>query len=185
MKQYCKYCAHCIEGDCFYCTAKDKVLNDKQIHYTNKCPLYAYSELGSIIDGQQYKPRQNKRDSDVANGQLTIFDIEQDAENENNNMPKKKYRRCKYCQDWNMLSLHEQPHEGYGILGVCDFFTGRDKGRIRESNALSCCPNFKEWEEEPEWRKSLFAEKDESGYGKLAQYQERIASDWMDEEDEE
>ena len=44
---------------------------------------------------------------------------------------------------------------------------------------------FKEWEEESQWRKSLFAEKDESGFGKLAQYQERIASDWLDEEDEE
>ena len=67
-RQYCKYCAHCIEGDCFYCTAKDKVLNDKQIHYTNKCPLYVYSELGSIIDGQQYKPRKNKTTAELRKG---------------------------------------------------------------------------------------------------------------------
>lgn len=52
-----------------------------------------------------------KEKNDVANGQLTIFDIEQDAEIENNNVPKKKYRRCKYCQYWNMLGLNEQPHE--------------------------------------------------------------------------
>lgn len=110
--------------------------------------------------------------------QLTIDEIETTT-----NVVKKKYKRCKYCKYWNMLSLNEQPHPGYGIFGVCDHFTGRKQGQIQKSSATSCCPYFEEWTEEPEWRKSLFAEKDESGYGKLAQYQEAIASDWMDEEE--
>lgn len=38
-----------------------------------------------------------KEKNDVANGQLTIFDIEQDAETENNNVPKKKYRQRTKC----------------------------------------------------------------------------------------
>ena len=60
MAQYCKYCSWCIEGDCFYCTEKDKVLGDKQIHHTNKCKSYVESEMGSIIDGKKYKPRKKK-----------------------------------------------------------------------------------------------------------------------------
>lgn len=98
-----------------------------------------------------------------------------------NNKP--KYRRCKYCQYWSMNSLNDQPHPGYGIFGTCSYLTGRHKGIEQQSSATSCCPGFKEWIEEPEWRKSLFAEEDDSGYGKLAQYQDAILDDYLDEED--
>lgn len=73
MAQYCKYCAHCIEGDCFFCVYKDEVLGDKQIHYTNKCEHYIESELGSIVDGKKYKPRKKKEKDNVNN--LTIYDF--------------------------------------------------------------------------------------------------------------
>ena len=72
MAQYCKYCSFCIEGDCFYCTAKEEMLGEKQIHYTNKCKEYEESEMGSIIDGRRYKPRR-KRNTNF--GQDTLDDI--------------------------------------------------------------------------------------------------------------
>lgn len=72
MAQYCKYCSWCIEGDCFYCIEKEKVLSDKQIHYTNKCTEYVESEMGSIIDGKQYKPR---RQDDVKVGKQMKLDL--------------------------------------------------------------------------------------------------------------
>lgn len=75
MAQYCKYCAHCIEGDCFFCTYKEKVLGDKQIHHTNKCNNYVESELGSIIDGKQYKPRRRKTVLYTNQGQKTVYDL--------------------------------------------------------------------------------------------------------------
>ena len=57
MKQYCRYCAHCIEGDCYYCTDHEKVLTEAQIKRENRCADFALSDLGDIITGRQYAPR--------------------------------------------------------------------------------------------------------------------------------
>lgn len=80
-----------------------------------------------------------------------------------------------------MDSLDQQSHLGYGISGTCSLHTGRQKGKIYSVDAHSRCPNFEAWQEEPEWRVSLFEKKDENG--KLAQYQRRIADDFLDEEE--
>lgn len=31
MKQYCRYCVFCFEGDVFYCSDHDEVLNEGKI----------------------------------------------------------------------------------------------------------------------------------------------------------
>lgn len=59
MKQYCRYCAFCCEGDCYYCTVYDKTLNDEQIKRSNKCKEFAQTD--DIITGKIYKPRKPKK----------------------------------------------------------------------------------------------------------------------------
>lgn len=60
MRQYCRYCAFCIEGDCFYCTDKDMVLSKKKIRRVNHCKGFALSDIGDVITGRKYTPRKGK-----------------------------------------------------------------------------------------------------------------------------
>lgn len=57
MKQYCRYCAHCFEGDTFFCGEHDEVLSETQIKRANQCKDYTYSTLGDVLTGKQYQPR--------------------------------------------------------------------------------------------------------------------------------
>lgn len=59
MKQYCRYCAFCFEGDCYYCSALNKPLGDEQIKRPNKCKEFAM--LNDVITGREYKPREQKK----------------------------------------------------------------------------------------------------------------------------
>lgn len=55
--KYCRYCAFCICGDTYYCTALDKTLHNIKIAVN--CSEFALSELGDIDTGKPYKPRQS------------------------------------------------------------------------------------------------------------------------------
>lgn len=75
MTQYCRYCAFCFEADDYRCSAE---INGQQLHMDendikrpNKCKEYTLSELGDVITGRQYKPREKKEKRD--NGQLPLF----------------------------------------------------------------------------------------------------------------
>lgn len=70
MKQYCRYCAFCIEGDCYICTLHEKELNEDKIKRSNKCSDFDLSVMGDIITGKQYKPREPRKPDDVRNLQL-------------------------------------------------------------------------------------------------------------------
>ena len=61
MKQYCRYCAHCFEGDAYYCAEHEHVLSAAQIKMVNQCKDFALSDLGDVITGNQYQPRDNRR----------------------------------------------------------------------------------------------------------------------------
>ena len=61
MKQYCRYCAFCFEGDCYCCSALNKTLGDKQIKRPNKCKEFAMLNE-DVITGKEYKPREHKRE---------------------------------------------------------------------------------------------------------------------------
>lgn len=61
MKQYCRYCAFCVNGDAYYCTAKEIVLSRRSIKNANRCTEYAYSELGDVDSGTPYLPRPHKK----------------------------------------------------------------------------------------------------------------------------
>ena len=62
MKQYCQYCAFCFEADDFRCSNHPKGLErhwtEKDIKRENHCPNFALSDMGSVITGKQYKPRE-------------------------------------------------------------------------------------------------------------------------------
>lgn len=75
MKQYCKYCAYCVDGDAYYCTLKDIVLSESKVKRTNCCADYQYSVLGDVDSGKQYTPRKQRSitDGKEAFEQLTLF----------------------------------------------------------------------------------------------------------------
>ena len=77
-KQYCRYCAFCFQADEneFRCSAE---INGQQLYMTerdikrpNKCPGFTLSELGDVITGRQYKPREKKEPKN--NEQPSLFD---------------------------------------------------------------------------------------------------------------
>lgn len=59
LKKYCRYCAFCISGDCYYCTCHDKEL--RRIDYQVKCKDFILSDLGDCETGRQYKPRKSRQ----------------------------------------------------------------------------------------------------------------------------
>lgn len=71
MKQYCRYCAYCFEGDCFYCSCHERVLAETSIRSVNRCRDYVKSELGDVASGRQYRPRRKEAVRDVK-GQLRM-----------------------------------------------------------------------------------------------------------------
>lgn len=73
MKQYCRYCAFCFEGDGYHCSDKDTCLSERQIKRANTCKNFALSELGDVVTGKAYKPR--VKTEKHYKGQLTFEDI--------------------------------------------------------------------------------------------------------------
>lgn len=61
-KQYCRYCAFCIDGDALYCTEHEKVLTSAGIRRANNCPDFALSDLGDVETGKPYTPRLKNHD---------------------------------------------------------------------------------------------------------------------------
>lgn len=69
--KYCRYCAFCINGDCYYCTCHEKVLN--RVDTPTSCPEFVMSELGDVDTGKQYKPREPREtDNAVDLQQITL-----------------------------------------------------------------------------------------------------------------
>lgn len=64
MKQYCRYCYLCCDGDAYYCTEKAKILSESQLLRANNCPHYAYCGI-DIITGKDHVERHviNKADN--------------------------------------------------------------------------------------------------------------------------
>lgn len=76
MAKYCRYCAHCISGDAYYCTAFDKVLYN--IKSAVNCSKFALSQLGDVDTGKSYKPRETVTVCDDST-QLTFEESEENA----------------------------------------------------------------------------------------------------------
>ena len=67
--KYCRYCAYCISGDCFYCTCKEIEL--KHINKSTNCKEFVLSEMGDVETGKQYKSRSTKEKQ--SEDQLKLF----------------------------------------------------------------------------------------------------------------
>jgi len=74
MTQYCRHCAFCFEGDGYYCSDKNICLSEKQIRRANTCKDFALSELGDVVTGKAYRPRERKIITKEER-QLSIFDV--------------------------------------------------------------------------------------------------------------
>ena len=71
MKQYCKYCAFCIEIDSgYYCDDSDDFLTHSAISHANKCKDYAYTDVGAVDTGNPYKPHRKSKPN--CDGQMSI-----------------------------------------------------------------------------------------------------------------
>ena len=58
MRQYCRYCVHCIEGDVFFCTYGEHTMSEAEIKRANNCLNFMLTE--DIITGREYIPRERK-----------------------------------------------------------------------------------------------------------------------------
>ena len=62
MTQYCRYCAYCFEADDYRCSnhpqGKEPHWSKRDIKRTNHCPNFVLSDLGDVITGRQYTPRE-------------------------------------------------------------------------------------------------------------------------------
>ena len=61
----CRYCAFCFEADDFRCSAmpdgKELHMDENDIKKINSCKDFALSDLGCVITGKQYKPREKRK----------------------------------------------------------------------------------------------------------------------------
>lgn len=55
--KYCRYCAFCISGDTYYCTALDKEL--RNVKSVTSCSEFALSKMGDVDTGKHYIPRKH------------------------------------------------------------------------------------------------------------------------------
>ena len=76
MKQYCRYCSWCVNGNAYYCGCHDELL--KRVDKATQCKDFVLSELGDVDTGRQYTPRPRIKDDrqikfnlEVDNGKRT------------------------------------------------------------------------------------------------------------------
>ena len=64
MRQYCRYCAFCFEADDYRCSnhpqGEQPHWTEAEIKRVNHCPNFVISELGDVITGRMYHPREEK-----------------------------------------------------------------------------------------------------------------------------
>ena len=60
--KYCRYCSWCVNGNAYYCTYHDQLLQrvDKPVN----CSDYHESELGDVDTGRMYTPRPRAKKED-------------------------------------------------------------------------------------------------------------------------
>lgn len=65
MKKYCRYCAFCFCADDYRCSNHP---NGKEVHWTEDqikrethCKNFVLCDLGCVINGRQYQPRDDLR----------------------------------------------------------------------------------------------------------------------------
>lgn len=71
MKKYHRYCAYCFEADDYRCSnhpeGKQPHWTEEQVKRETSCRNFVLSDMGDVITGRKYHPRNNtrKRDSNL------------------------------------------------------------------------------------------------------------------------
>lgn len=66
MKQYCRYCANCVYGDCVWCDELNKVISESTAKSVNHCksfifnPIDAFNPFNALDETKRYKPREKQ-----------------------------------------------------------------------------------------------------------------------------
>ncbi len=71
MKQYCRYCIWCIDGDAIWCEKLIKIMSEAAAKRVNKCKDFEFNETDAFNPDHTYKERKEKEYK-----QLTLFDLE-------------------------------------------------------------------------------------------------------------
>lgn len=61
MKQYCRYCSHCVYGDVVYCEVLNDTMSEKKAKSVNKCKHFELNEIDVFNINKTYKPKEHKR----------------------------------------------------------------------------------------------------------------------------
>lgn len=61
MKQYCRYCSHCVYGDAVYCEVLNNTMSEKKAKRVNKCKHFELNEIDVFNINKTYKPKQTKK----------------------------------------------------------------------------------------------------------------------------
>lgn len=60
MKQYCRYCNHCINGDAVYCEVLKITMSEEKAKRVNRCKEFVFNEIDVFDLEKRYKPRKTK-----------------------------------------------------------------------------------------------------------------------------
>lgn len=60
MKQYCRYCNHCIVGDVVYCEVLKITMSEEKAKRVNRCKEFVFNEIDVFDLEKRYKPRKTK-----------------------------------------------------------------------------------------------------------------------------
>lgn len=75
IKQYCRYCAHCIVGDAVYCEKRKRTYSESYAKSTNNCGDFELNVIDAFFENERgYQPREPK--PQVDDRQITFEELE-------------------------------------------------------------------------------------------------------------
>ena len=74
MRQYCRYCAFCFEGDVYFCDVFDKPLTDLALKNANNCHAYGYCGI-DVITGKEHVERRKLNITDNESVQIRMDEV--------------------------------------------------------------------------------------------------------------
>lgn len=72
MKQYCRYCSHCVVGDVVWCGILAKTMSESTAKTINNCKAFELNPMDAFFENEKgYKPREPKKKQ--CDGQYSLF----------------------------------------------------------------------------------------------------------------
>lgn len=72
MKQYCRYCQHCVVGDVVWCGRLAKTMAETTAKSTNNCKYFKLNPMDAFFENKNdYKPKEPKKEQ--CDGQISLF----------------------------------------------------------------------------------------------------------------